>query len=84
MPSCPGSTANTPPPTPLLAGMPTVSIQPPEKSYIPQEAITLRTCSTLASSMARTPVTGLIPWLARVAPITARSTQRTAIEHCLK
>jgi hypothetical protein len=29
-PNCPGSTAMMPPPTPLLAGMPTLKTQPPE------------------------------------------------------
>ena len=51
---------------------------------MPHDAITLSTFSTCASSIARSPVMGFIPWLASVAPIRARSTQRTEMEHCLK
>ena len=40
MPSCPGSTATMPPPTPLLAGMPTALTQSPAASYMPQVTIT--------------------------------------------
>ena len=46
---------------------------------MPQVAITLRTLDTWRSSTARTPVAGLTPLLARVAPIIARSRQVTSM-----
>ena len=47
-------------------------------------AITLNTLSTCSCRSAHTPVTGLIPPFARVAAITPRSRQVTAMEHCRK
>ena len=43
--SCPGSTATMPPPTPLLAAMPTDATHSPAASYMPQVDITLSTRS---------------------------------------
>ena len=73
-----------PPPTPLFAGNPVRYSHSPEKSYMPQVAITERTFSTYSSGTARMPVTGLTPPLASVAPISARSRQVTRIAHCRK
>ena len=84
IPSLPGSTARTPPETPLLAGSPTDTSHSPAKSYMPQEAITLRTSRTTSSPTARSPVSGLTPPFASVAAITARSRQSTETEHWRK
>ena len=43
--SCPGSTATMPPPTPLLAAMPTDATHSPAASYMPHVDITLSTRS---------------------------------------
>ena len=51
---------------------------------MPQVAITDSTLSTYSSATARTPVTGLTPPLASVAPISARSRQVTRIAHWRK
>ncbi len=77
IPSWPGSTARTPPATPLFAGMPTSTTHSPAASYMPQVVITLSTRSTYSRSSARSPVTGLTPPLARVAAIRLRSRQST-------
>ncbi len=84
MPSWPGRTAKMPPPTPLLAGMPTVVSQSPAASYIPQVAITLSTRRSRAPSSTVSPLNGLVPELARVAAIIERSRQLSSIEHCRK
>ena len=84
MPTCPGSTAMIPPPTPDLAGSPTRNIQLPDQSYIPHVAITDSTRATWDSASARSPVTGFTPPLASVAAITARSRAVTRIEHWAK
>ena len=73
-----------PPATPLLAGRPTSKSHWPAKSYIPQVAMTLRTLATWRWSSARTPVAGLTPLLASVAPIIARSRQVTSMAHWWK
>ena len=52
------------PATPLLAGIPTVKIQLPEPSYIPQVAIVASTRRSVAASSSRSPVLGEIPPLA--------------------
>ena len=51
---------------------------------MPHEPITLRMLSTYSPRMACRPVSGLVPALASVAAITARSRQVTETEHCLK
>ena len=51
MPSWPGSTATMPPPTPLLAGMPTALTQSPAASYMPQVTITDSVRFTTAASV---------------------------------
>ena len=84
IPSWPGSTASTPPPTPLFAGMPTSTTHSPAESYIPQVVITLSTRSTWSRSSTRSPVSGLTPPLARVAAIRLRSRQSTLTEHWRK
>ena len=84
IPSLPGSTAKIPPETPLLAGRPTETSHSPAKSYIPHDAITLRTSRTTSSPTARSPVIGFTPPFASVAAITARSRHSTEIEHCRK
>ena len=84
MPNCEGLTAMRPPDTPDLAGRPTRNSHSPEKSYIPQVAMTVSTCSATAWSMAIPPVPGFTPPMANVAPITARSTADTSTEHCRK
>ena len=53
MPNCEGLTATRPPDTPDLAGRPTRNSHSPEKSYIPQVAMTVSTCSATVWSMAR-------------------------------
>ncbi len=84
MPSCPGSTATMPPPTPLLAGMPTALTQSPAASYMPHVTITLSVRCTTRASVTRLPVSGLTPPRARVAAIRARSTLVTRSEHWRK
>ena len=84
MPSWPGSTATMPPPTPLLAGMPTALTQSPAALYIPQVTITLSVRCTTRVLVTRLPVCGLTPPRARVAPIRARSALVTRSEHCRK
>ncbi len=84
MPSCPGSTARIPPPTPLFAGKPTVVTQSPAASYIPQVVMTLSTCRTSGAVSARSRVRGCTPLLASVAAISARSRQVMSMEHCRK
>ena len=84
MPNCDGLTATRPPDTPDLAGSPTRNSHSPEKSYIPHVAMTVSTCSATACSMAVTPVRGLTPPLASVAPMTARSAAVTSTEHWRK
>jgi len=81
MPNCEGLTAMRPPDTPDLAGRPTRNSHSPEKSYIPQVAMTVSTCSATAWSMATDPVRGFTPPLASVAPMTARSAAVTRTEH---
>ena len=84
MPSWPGSTARMPPPTPLLAGMPTALTQSPAALYMPQVTITDSVRCTTAAPVTRRPVCGLIPPRARVAAIRARSTVLTRSEHWRK
>src|SRR5699024_2137974 len=74
-PACPGSTATIPPPTPDFAGRPTLLTQSPASSSIPEVIITDSTRSTASSGRAWLPLTGLVPPLARVAAIIARSRQ---------
>ena len=71
-----------PPETPLLAGKPTVEIQSPAESYMPQVAITLITWRATHSSTTRSSLSGCTPPLARVAAIRARSRVVTRTEHC--
>ena len=54
----------------------------PESSYSPAVAITASTSSTYLLSMHTLPVTGLVPPLASVAAIMARSLALTPTEHC--
>src|SRR5438309_5607628 len=77
----PGTTATMPPPTPLLAGRPTCHDQPPEPSYRPAVAIAERMYGTFSALITRSPVTGLTPLLARVAPIVASCRALTPTEH---
>ena len=72
MPSAPlpGETVRMPPPMPLLAGMPTSSSQSPDVSYIPAMVITASVACAVSGSTTRSPVSGLVPPSARVAPIT--------------
>src|SRR4029077_20249491 len=84
IPSCPGSTATMPPPTPLLAGMPTALTQSPAASYMPHVTITDSVRFTTAAVVTRLPVMGLTPPRASVAPILARSVDVTLNEHWRK
>ena len=54
-PNCDGATARTPPLTPLFAGRPTRSIHSPEKSYMPQLAMTEITSRATRSLTTRSP-----------------------------
>ena len=82
MPSCPGIVPISPPATPDLAGMPTLTIQRPEPSYMPADVITACVTRLAAADMMRSPVIGWTPPLAKVAAITARSRTVTRMEHC--
>jgi len=82
MPSCPGSTARIPPPTPLFAGRPTEVTQSPAPSYIPHVVMTLSNRCAVSLEKTVRPVRGFIPPFAIVAPIPARSSVVTRIEHC--
>ena len=62
-----------PPPMPLFPGRPTSYSQSPEVSYSPAVAITASVYRQVIASTTRSPVTGLTPPSASVAPITARS-----------
>ena len=73
-----------PPPTPLLAGMPTALTQSPAASYMPHVTITDSVRLTTAASVTRRPVIGLTPPRASVAAIRARSVDVTLSEHCRK
>ena len=73
-----------PPDTPLLAGSPTVWIQSPDESYMPQVAMTLRTDRTVAADSTRSPVRGLTPPFASVAAIVASARASTSTEHWAK
>ncbi len=84
MPSWPGSTATMPPPTPLLAGMPTALTQSPVASYIPHVTITLRVRRTTLAPITRLPVMGLHPPRANVVAMRARSVLVTLTEHWRK
>ena len=70
-----------PPPTPLLAAIPTDATHSPAASYMPQVDITLSTRSVWSWGSTVWPVVGLIPRFASVAPIIARSRQVTMVEH---
>lgn len=61
MPIRRGITPITPPPTPLLAGKPTVSANSPEPSYIPQIAIVALTYLAYSAGNSRSPVCGCTP-----------------------
>ena len=79
MASSEGLTATIVPLTPDLAGSPTRTNQLPAPSYMPQVLITARTVVTTAVGTTCSPVSGLRPPVARVAPITARSAVVTVI-----
>ena len=80
-PACPGSAPMMPPPTPLLAGMPTEETQSPAESYMPQVSMTDMTWRTWAPVKTCLPVTGCTPPLARVAAMSARSRAVTSTAH---
>jgi hypothetical protein len=73
-----------PPPTPLLAGMPTALTQSPAASYIPHVTITERVRLTTPALVTRRPVNGFTPPRASVAAIRARSVAVTLNEHWRK
>lgn len=73
-----------PPPTPLLAGMPTALTQSPAASYMPHVTITDKVRRTTAASVTQRPVSGFTPLRASVAAIRARSVVVTFSEHCRK
>ena len=66
-----------PPPMPLLPGAPTSYSQSPELSYNPAVHITARAKWHTAASTTRSPVRGLTPPSARVAPMAASSVTLT-------
>src|SRR6185436_7691208 len=78
----PGATVTMPPLTPLLPGRPTSYSQSPERSYRPAVAITASTRRQVPAETTRSPVAGLTPPPASVAPITARSRAVMSSAHC--
>ena len=52
--------------------------------YIPQDAMRLRVCRTVASEKTRSPVSGQTPELARVAATAAMALASTSMEHSMK
>src|SRR5262245_4672621 len=78
----PGTTATMPPPTPLLDGRPTCQAQPPEPSYSPAMVIVARMYGMSSRFITCSPLPGLMPWFARVAPIRANWAALTPTEHC--
>ena len=67
MPNCRFTTARIPPPTPLLAGRPTLQDQSPAPSYMPQVNMVERVSRTGSSPKTSLRVTGLTPRLAAAA-----------------
>ena len=84
MPNSSGCIATMPPPTPLFAGRPTCTSQSPDASYMPQLVMTAVVQRATSSRMTRSPLTGLRPPFASVAPMIARSRAFTATEHWRK
>src|SRR5678815_1409402 len=78
----PGIMAIMPPPTPLLAGSPTLHAQPPDPSYRPAEVIVARMCGMFSDLITCLPVNGFLPLLARVAAIIPSCLVLTPTEHC--
>src|SRR5580704_7628604 len=78
----PGAIATIPPPTPLFAGKPTFHAQVPDPSYSPASIIVLRMCGMSSALITRSPVAGLTPLFASVAPILANCVAFTPTEHC--
>ena len=78
------SAAAMPPPTPLLAGKPTVMANSPEPSYIPQVSISARMALALSGGISCSPEPGQAPWFASTALICAMSTAVTFTEHIRK
>ena len=76
----PGITARSPPDTPLLAGIPIYFVNFPAPLYIPQVVMIVTTACTVAELRILSPVEGLIPWLASIAPNLASDYTSTKIE----